>query len=54
MSDESATLGTSTVSDSWRICLLAAVREAFDDEITIGDRVVFEEEDGRIVIAPAG
>ena len=55
MTDEESTkiLGTTTVTQRWRISLIKAVREAFEedaDEITEGDRLVYKLIDGKIVI----
>lgn len=48
-------LGTTTVAERWRISLIKAVREELgeDSEIEIGDRLVYESRDGKIVIEPA-
>lgn len=49
-------LGTTTVSDRWRISLIEDVCEEFTDEgieIAEGDRLVYKRRDGEIVIEPA-
>lgn len=49
-------LGTTTVTDRWRISLIKAVREAYEAEgasIEIGDRMVYRYRDGEVVIEPA-
>lgn len=49
-------LGTTKVTDRWRISLLKAVREEFEDggyDVTVGDRIVFKLKDGDIVLEPA-
>lgn len=49
-------LGTSKVTDRWRISLIKAVREEFQSEgrdVEVGDRIVFKLRDGAIVIEPA-
>lgn len=49
-------LGTTTVTQRWRISLIKAVREEFEDagtEIEEGDRLVFKKRDGQIVVEPA-
>jgi len=55
MTDEQI-LGTTKVTDRWRISLIKAVREEFDaegEEIEIGDLLVFKRRDGEILIEPA-
>jgi hypothetical protein len=55
MSDERI-LGTTKVTDRWRISLIKAVREEFadrGDEFEVGDLVVYKERDGDIVIERA-
>ena len=59
-SDESAAgdeiLGTTTVSDRWRISLIKDVREAMTadgTDIEEGDILVYRLRDGEIVIEPA-
>lgn len=55
MADEEI-LGTTMVTDRWRISLIKAVRETFEadgDEIAIGDRLVYKYRDGQVVIEPA-
>ena len=55
MTDERI-LGTTKITDRWRISLIKAVREEFDDAdepVDIGDLVVFKKKDGHIVIEPA-
>lgn len=49
-------LGTTKVTDRWRISLIKAVREEFeaaDEAVEIGDRLVFKKRDGDIVVEPA-
>ena len=56
MSDQGRILGTTKVTDRWRISLIKAVREELEEvdrEVEIGDRVVFRERDGEILIEPA-
>ncbi len=56
MPSEERILGTTKVTDRWRISLIKAVREEFANEgadIDIGDRIVFKRRDGAIVIEPA-
>jgi hypothetical protein len=55
MSDERI-LGTTKVTDRWRISLIKAVREEFQEEgedVDIGDLVVFRKRDGAVVVEPA-
>lgn len=56
MTDDTRILGTSKVTDRWRISLIKAVREEFadrGDDVEIGDRVVFTARDGQVVVEPA-
>ena len=56
MSDRERILGTTKVTDRWRISLIKAVREEFNNEgepVEIGDRVVFKVKDGKIIIEQA-
>ncbi len=56
MAEQDRILGTTKVTDRWRISLIKAVREEFDEEgrdIEIGDRIVFRARDGQIFIEPA-
>lgn len=56
MADRERILGTTKVTDRWRISLIKAVREELDaegDAIEIGDRLVFKVRDGEILIEPA-
>ncbi|WP_198661996.1 hypothetical protein [Halorussus litoreus] len=49
-------LGTTTVTQRWRISLIKAVREEFaKDGIDVeeGDRLVYKLRDGEIVVEPA-
>ncbi|UPV74752.1 AbrB/MazE/SpoVT family DNA-binding domain-containing protein [Halorussus limi] len=49
-------LGTTTVTQRWRISLIKAVREEFAEEgldVEEGDRLVYKLRDGQIVIEPA-
>ncbi|MFC7046484.1 hypothetical protein ACFQH6_14695 [Halobacteriaceae archaeon GCM10025711] len=55
MTDERI-LGTTKVTDRWRISLIKAVREEFEaagEEVEVGDRLVFKQRDGRIIVEPA-
>ncbi|MFC7079732.1 hypothetical protein [Halorussus caseinilyticus] len=57
-SDESEEkiLGTTTVTQRWRISLIKAVREEFAEdglEVEEGDRLVYKLRDGQIVVEPA-
>lgn len=55
MTDEQI-LGTTKVTDRWRISLIKAVREEFADaglEVEVGDRLVYKLRDGQIVVEPA-
>ena len=57
-SDESdeKILGTTTVTQRWRISLIKAVREEFAEDgldVEEGDRLVYKLRDGQIVIEPA-
>lgn len=59
-SDENAgddeILGTTTVSDRWRISLIKDVRDAMaadGGEVEEGDLLVYRLRDGKIVIEPA-
>lgn len=55
MTDERI-LGTTKITDRWRISLIKAVREEFDaddEPVDIGDLVVFKKKDGDIVVEPA-
>ena len=58
MSDEpdEKILGTTTVTQRWRISLIKAVREEFaEDGIDVeeGDRLVYKLRDGQIIVEPA-
>lgn len=56
MAKQERILGTTKVTDRWRISLIKAVREEFDEAdipVELGDRVVFKIKDGDIVIEPA-
>lgn len=49
-------LGTTTVSERWRISLIKAVREEFggvEGGVDVGDRLVYRREDGKIIIERA-
>ncbi len=50
-------LGTTTVTQRWRISLIKAVREEFEEvgeEVEEGDRLVFKKlENGQIIVEPA-
>ena len=55
MADEEI-LGTTTVTDRWRISLIKAVRETFaeaGEEVEIGDRLVYKLRDGQVVVETA-
>ncbi|WP_168219993.1 hypothetical protein [Salarchaeum sp. JOR-1] len=49
-------LGTTKVTDRWRMSLIKAVREEFDaqgENVEVGDQVVFKKVGEKIVIEPA-
>lgn len=53
---EERILGTTKITDRWRISLIKAVREELEEdggEIAVGDRIVFKLRDGEIVVEPA-
>jgi len=53
---EEKILGTTTVTQRWRISLIKAVREEFADDgldVEEGDRLVYKLRDGEIVVEPA-
>ncbi|WP_435175296.1 hypothetical protein [Halorussus sp. AFM4] len=53
---EEKILGTTTVTQRWRISLIKAVREEFAEdgvEVEEGDRLVYKLRDGQIVVEPA-
>lgn len=53
---EEKILGTTTVTQRWRISLIKAVREEFADDgldVEEGDRLVYKLRDGQIVVEPA-
>lgn len=55
MTDEQI-LGTTKVTDRWRISLIKAVRETFadaDQDVEVGDRLVYKLRDGQVVVEPA-
>lgn len=55
MSDDRI-LGTTKVTDRWRMSLIKAVREEFEaegEDVEVGDQIVFRKQDGKIVIEPA-
>ena len=55
MADE-LILGTTKVTDRWRISLIKAVREELEEEgydVEVGDRLVYKVEDGQIILEPA-
>lgn len=55
MTDERI-LGTTKVTDRWRISLIKAVREEFEadgDEVEIGDVLVYKKRGDHIVVEPA-
>jgi hypothetical protein len=55
MSDDRI-LGTTKVTDRWRISLIKAVREEFaerGEDVEEGDLIVFRERDGEVVVEPA-
>jgi hypothetical protein len=55
MADEEI-LGTTTVTDRWRISLIKAVRETFEEageDVEVGDRLVYKLRDGQVVVEPA-
>lgn len=48
-------LGTTKVTDRWRISLIKAVREALEEEgedVEVGDRLVYKLRDGEIIVEP--
>ena len=49
---DSEILGTTTVTDQFRISLIKAAREAGLD-VEVGDRLVYRLEDGRVVLEAA-
>jgi bifunctional DNA-binding transcriptional regulator/antitoxin component of YhaV-PrlF toxin-antitoxin module len=54
--DDEQILGTTKVTDRWRISLIKAVREEFeaaDRNIEVGDRLVYKRKDGQVVVEPA-
>lgn len=53
---EERILGTTKVTDRWRMSLIKAVREELDEQdrpVEVGDQVVFKKVGDRIVIEPA-
>lgn len=55
MADQDRILGTTKVTDRWRISLIKAVREelaADGNDIEIGDRLVYKVRDGEIIVEP--
>ena len=53
---EEKILGTTTVTQRWRISLIKAVREEFAEDgldVEEGDRLVYKLRDGQIVVEPA-
>lgn len=50
---ESTILGTSTISNRYRISVIKRVREEFERDLDVGDHIVFRQENGRIIIEPA-
>ena len=55
MADE-LILGTTKVTDRWRISLIKAVREELEEQgydVDVGDRLVYKVEDGKITLEPA-
>lgn len=55
MADERI-LGTTKVTDRWRISLIKAVRDEFseaDDPVEVGDLLVYKKRGDSIVIEPA-
>lgn len=56
MTGDDQILGTTKVTDRWRISLIKAVREELaerGDDVAVGDRLVFKKRDGEIVIETA-
>jgi hypothetical protein len=50
---EERVLGTTKVTDRWRISLIKAVREEFEatgENLEVGDRLVFKKRDGDVVV----
>lgn len=55
MADEKI-LGTTKVTDRWRISLIKAVREQYEEvneDVVVGDRIVYKLVDGKVVVEPA-
>lgn len=50
---ESEILGTTTITDRYRISLIKAARDALDADIDEGDRLVYRRVGDRLVIEPA-
>lgn len=56
MADSEEILGTTKITDRWRISLIKAVRdelEADEEPIEIGDRIVFKRRRDAVVIETA-
>ncbi|MFB6107399.1 MAG: hypothetical protein ABEJ82_01000 [Haloplanus sp.] len=54
--DDGQILGTTKVTDRWRISLIKAVREELSERqsaVDVGDRIVFKERDGEIILEVA-
>lgn len=55
MSEETV-LGTTKVTDRWRISLIKSVREEFaeqGEQLEVGDRLVFKKRGDEVVVEPA-
>ena len=53
MAGNESILGTTKVTDRWRISLIKAVREELQDQgydVEVGDRLVYKIRDGEIVV----
>lgn len=53
MASDEEILGTTKVTDRWRISLIKAVREEWGDDVEVGDRLVYKVRDGEILIERA-
>ena len=53
MADQEKILGTTKVTNQWRISLIKDVRDELEsetDEVDIGDRIVYKLRDGDVVV----
>lgn len=53
MATDEQILGTTKVTDRWRISLIKAVREEWGHEVEVGDRLVYKVRDGEIILERA-